>query len=369
MGTFYLKCPQKTTWHVRKCALLGGSPAVWIPGCERVAMDILELPVTSKGNRYVLVVQDYFTKFVNLYPLHSHSQITHQSAQTFAHCLLEDYVLLHGVPETVHSDQGQQFESEVVQTLCRLLNIKKTRTTAYHPQSDGMVERFNRTLIDQLAKTLLTYGGEWDDYVKHVAFTYNTTTHSCTRFTPFFLTHGREAQVPSDVLLPTRALDTQSLSVAFSGARMHSEMAHDRQKLYHDEASRHQPYELGAMVWLRNPVESRMKLVMDSCGELGLTYRIVNPFDANEKAQVVHYDRLRPYLLPVTHSQPLSDVHSQLSVSMESGVSGGAGLASPQTGLSALSDSRCSGESFGPSVSRTGRACKHPGHLRDFVMF
>uniref|UniRef100_A0A3Q3J9V0 Integrase catalytic domain-containing protein n=1 Tax=Monopterus albus TaxID=43700 RepID=A0A3Q3J9V0_MONAL len=254
------------------CALLGGSPAVWIPG-RRVAMDILELPVTSKGNRYVLVIQDYFTKFVNLYPLHN------QSAQTVAHCLFEDYVLLHGVPETVHSDQGWQFESEVVQTLCRLLNIKKTRTT-----------RFNRTLIDQLAKTLLTYGGEWDDYVKHVAFAYNTTTHSCTRFTPFFLTHGREARVPSDVLLPTHALDTQvlgshaefvsslleSLSVAFSGARMHSEMAHDRQKLYHDEASRHRPYELGAMVWLSNPVESRMKLAPHWKGP----YKIIQVMDS-----------------------------------------------------------------------------------------
>ncbi|KAL0157405.1 hypothetical protein M9458_048651, partial [Cirrhinus mrigala] len=189
---------------------------------ERVAMDILELP----------------------------------SAQTVAHCLFEDYVLLHGVPETLHSDQGRQFEAEVVQTLCHLLNIKKTRTTPYNPKSDGMIERFNRTLIDQLAKTLLTYGGEWDDYVKHVAFAYNTTTHSSTRFTPFFLTHGREARVPADVLLPTRALDSQMsvshaefvsslltrLNSAFSGARMHSEAAHDRQKLYHDVGLRHRPY-------------------------------------------------------------------------------------------------------------------------------
>ncbi|KAL0172287.1 hypothetical protein M9458_032598, partial [Cirrhinus mrigala] len=73
---------------------------------------------------------------------------------------------------------------------------------------------------------------------------------------------------------------------------MHSEAAHDRQKLYHDVGLRHRPYAVGAMVWLHNPVESRRKLaphwkgpykivqVMDSCGELGLTYQIVNPFDA-----------------------------------------------------------------------------------------
>ncbi|KAK3510273.1 hypothetical protein QTP70_032592, partial [Hemibagrus guttatus] len=228
------------------------------------------------------------------------------SAQTVARCLFEDYVLIHGVPETLHSDQGRQFEVEVVQNLCHLLNIKKTRTTSYHPKSDGMVERFNWTLIDQLAKTLLTYRGEWDDYVKHVAFAYNTTTHSTTRFTLYFLTHGREARVPADVLLPTCSLDSQmsashaefvsslltKLNSAFSSARMHGDAAHNCQKLYHDASLRHQPYDVGAMVWLHNPVESRMKLaphwkgpyriaqVMDSCGEQGLTYRIENPFDS-----------------------------------------------------------------------------------------
>ncbi len=84
---------------------------------------------------------DYFTKFVNLYPL------PNQSAQTVAYCLFDDYVLFHGIPETLHKDQGRQFEAEVVQTLCSLLKIKKTHTTPYHPQSDGMVERINRTQL------------------------------------------------------------------------------------------------------------------------------------------------------------------------------------------------------------------------------
>ena len=114
---------------------------------ERVAADIVEFPLTTKGNRYVLVVEDYFTKFVNLYSL------PNQTAQTVARCLFEDYVLVHGVPERLHTDQGRQFEAEVIQSLCQLLGITKTRTTPYNPKSDGMVERFNRTLIDQLAKT------------------------------------------------------------------------------------------------------------------------------------------------------------------------------------------------------------------------
>lgn len=77
---------------------------------------------------------------------------------------------MHGIPEVVHSDQGQQFETGVIQRLCQLLVINKTRTTPYSPKSDGMVERFNRNLIDQLAKALLSCRGEWDDYLKQVTY-------------------------------------------------------------------------------------------------------------------------------------------------------------------------------------------------------
>lgn len=121
---------------------------------ERVASYILELPVTSKGNRYVLIVEDYFTKFVNLYGL------PNQTAQSVAQCLFEDYVLIHGIPENLYSDHGRQFESEIVQRQCQLLGITKTRTAPYNPKSDGMVERLNRTLISQLANALLATGGE-----------------------------------------------------------------------------------------------------------------------------------------------------------------------------------------------------------------
>jgi len=79
-------------------ALMGGSQAT--RPFERVAADILELPVTAKGNHYVLVVEDSFTKFVNLYAL------PNQTALTVARCLFEDYVLVHGVPERLHIDQG-----------------------------------------------------------------------------------------------------------------------------------------------------------------------------------------------------------------------------------------------------------------------
>lgn len=99
--------------------------------------------------------------------------------------------------ETLHTDIGRQFESDVVRHLCKKLEVRKTHATPYNLQSDGMVERFNRTLVGQLAKTLLSC----DSFLLQVSFAYNTIVHSSTGFTPYFLTHGREAHTPVDVVL------------------------------------------------------------------------------------------------------------------------------------------------------------------------
>lgn len=233
-----------------------------------VVVDILELPITSKGNLYVLVVEDYFTKFIKLYA------ISDQKATTVAECLFGDFILEHGVMETLHTDMGRQFESDVVKHLCRMLGVQKTHTTPYNPKSDGMVERFNRTLIDQLAKTLLSCEGEWDSFLLQVAFAYNTTVHSSKGFTPYFLTHGREARTHVDVVLgPLVQGDAvwgssedfassllHRLDTAFGQAKDNNVVASERQKTYYDTRLRHEPYEVGDLVWLNYPTENRRKL-------------------------------------------------------------------------------------------------------------
>lgn len=162
---------------------------------EKIAADLTELPVTQKGNRYVLVVMDYFTKYLNLYA------VADQHVPTIAKCLFEDYVGRHGVQQGLHTDQGRQFDSDLVNELCSLLEIYKTRTSHYHAMSHGMVERANRSVKGQLAKYLYTKGGEWDNHLKLVEFAYNTRVHSSTKHTLFFLAHGREARLPADFLL------------------------------------------------------------------------------------------------------------------------------------------------------------------------
>ena len=102
------------------------------------------------------------------------------------------------VPEQLHSDQGKQFESKLISTICQLLQVKKSRTTPYHPQSDGLVERFNRTLTNMLASTAKENPFEWESHLGKVCLAYNTSVHTTTGHTPFFLMFGRQAQLLVD---------------------------------------------------------------------------------------------------------------------------------------------------------------------------
>ncbi|UYV82319.1 K02A2.6-like [Cordylochernes scorpioides] len=116
---------------------------------ERIAIDVAgPFPVTEDGNKYLLVAMDYFTKWPEVYA------IPNQEAATVARVLVDNLICRFGVPLELHSDQGRNFESEIFRELCQVLGIWKTRTTPLHPQSDGMVERFNKTMVEHLSKVV-----------------------------------------------------------------------------------------------------------------------------------------------------------------------------------------------------------------------
>ena len=94
-----------------------------------------------------MVIGDYFSRWMEAFP------IPNQEASTVADNLVDEVFLRYSAPEQLHSDQGRQFESHLMTEICKLLQIKKTRTTPYHTQINGLVERFNRTLLAMLAKT------------------------------------------------------------------------------------------------------------------------------------------------------------------------------------------------------------------------
>ena len=163
---------------------------------EMLALDILgPLPESNGGNKYLPVVADYFTKWPEVFA------IKDQKATTVARVLFDEVVSRFGVPLILHSDQGRNFESAIIKELCALLGVKKSRTTPYHPQSDGLVERLNRTLLDLLAKHVEERQRDWDEWISTVLFAYRTAKHASTGESPFKLMFGRESRTPLDVML------------------------------------------------------------------------------------------------------------------------------------------------------------------------
>ena len=128
-----------------------------------MAVDLLgSLPESKNGNHYVLVVGDYFSRWMEALP------VPNQEASTVAEKLVDEVFLRFSPPEQLHSDQGRQFESNLMMEVCKLLQINKTRTTPYHPQCDGLVKRFNRTLLNMLATCTEDHPGDWEQHIRKV---------------------------------------------------------------------------------------------------------------------------------------------------------------------------------------------------------
>ncbi len=274
-----------------------------------VATDIVgPFPESPTGNTYILVAANYFTRWVEAYA------IPNQEASTVATKLMDEMFCRFGVPDQLHSDQGRQFESDLVQELCRVLHIRKSRTTPYHPQSDGLVERLNRTLLSMMATTVRDHPEEWECHLPKLCMAYNTSVQPTTGFAPFSLMFGRKARIPLDVAFATPMAEAQSpsqfaqqltdsLRHAYQQVRDRMGGKLKRQKELYDRRVHGQPFQEGDLVWLHTTVIPRGRSRKLHCPWTG-PYRVVKRVsDAVYRVQdtrgrrrrlVVHFDRLKP---------------------------------------------------------------------------
>ena len=150
----------------------GGTLSVGRPW-QQVAVDLVgPMPTTPSGNKWILVLTDHFTRWQNALPLQS------ATAPAIAQALDQRVFTYFGLPEVIHSDRGTQFESELFTELCALWRVDKTRTSPYHPQSNGIVERGNRTLGDALRCLLLEQNKrqeDWDELLHHIMRSFRAT--------------------------------------------------------------------------------------------------------------------------------------------------------------------------------------------------
>ncbi|UYV63495.1 K02A2.6-like [Cordylochernes scorpioides] len=240
--------------------------------------------------------------------------VQYQEASTVSEALLQDWVCIFGVPRILHSDQGRNFESNIFQELCRRLGIEKTRTTPLHPQSDGMVERFNRTLTQHLTMFVDKNQRDWDQHLPMLLMAYRSAEHESTGHSLARMLFGHELRMPCDVLLgrPEETFENTNEYISHLEERMLTIHQWAREKLHfssekmkdrYNFKTSHKTYKEGEMVWLYNPQRKKglsPKLQYQWEGPYKIIkclndviYRIQKT--RTSKPKVVHYNRLAPF--------------------------------------------------------------------------
>ena len=287
--------------HGRLQKVIAGAPM------DLVAIDILSgLPVATDGSKHILVVTDYFTKWVEAYSLPD------QEASTCMTILYQNFFSRFGLPRQLHSDQGRNFESHLFADLCKITGIRRTRTTPFHPRSDGQTERMNRTLLQMLRTCASDSPKEWPSRLPAILAAYRMTQHKTTGVTPNMAMLGREVLLPC-TLIAAPPEESDTVTTQFAAAfRDNMREAHHRvrvatqysaktQRTYFDQHIKPIKFALHQLVWLYWPRplirQKKRKLQQLWTGPWRITafkseLVVVVQHVRNHKKQTVHVDRL-----------------------------------------------------------------------------
>lgn len=244
---------QKSKPHGPKKVPLGSMPIgkPW----EFVATDILKVPVSTKGRQYILVFQDYFTKFLYAVP------IADQSAATITD-EFKQLCSVFGAPSVIHSDQGGCFESKLFGETLEVLGVRKSHTSAYNPKCNGMVERSNRSIL-QLLRCLCSEVSDWEEKLPFAVMAFNSHVHTSTGMTPSRLMFARDLSVKPPISSSSCAkyydITTYVKKLEADYVRAHEivhqrleAMAQDAKNYYDRTTAQRQSLQPGEEVLLRN---------------------------------------------------------------------------------------------------------------------
>ena len=281
---------------------------------DRLCTDILgPLPLTAKGNRYILVVTDSFSKWTEVFA------IPDETAYTCANVILNEVICRYGCPLSLHTDQGRNFESNIFKELCKMLEIRKTRTTPRNPKCNGQTERYNKTLISMIKAYIKGEQNNWDENLGCLAGAYRATPHDSTTLTPNMLMLGREIRLPHEVVFGSSVSENKYDNVANYGeyvidlknklqkahdvTRLHLDKVAERQKEHYDLNVQFVSYKVGDLVWLLNEVRElgvcpKLQPAFTGpyvvSGKLGPA-TIELQLDQHGKKRVIHHDKLKRY--------------------------------------------------------------------------
>ena len=293
-----------------------------------VSVDFLHLEPSAGGTQYILVVMDHFTRYAQAYATKD------KSAKTAAEKLYNDFILRFGLPETIHHDQGGEFENKLFYHLDKLIRTCHSRTTPYYPQGNGQVERFDRTLLSMLRTLPEKHKSRWRDHLNKMVHAYNCTRNDSTGYAPFFLLFGRHPRLPIDLMFnlkPPPGFSSypeyvkkwrSTMSEAYKVASETAQRNDQRGKKQYDKKVRNIVLMPGDRVLVRNMSEwggpgklrayweDEVHIVVEQKDKNIPMYK-VRPESGAKKSRVLHRNLLLPFTyLPVDESslkEPYSD--------------------------------------------------------------
>ena len=161
--------------------------------CQDWCVDLCgPFPLSHNGNRYACIFMDRFSRFPEAFG------IKDKRAETVAKVLVEQIVCRYGCPRTLLSDRGGEFLSELSNEIYRLMNIKKLNTSGYRPQTNGMVEKFNHTLVQSISQYIRADQRDWDEFLPYACFQYRSSKNETTNESPYYLLFYRDMKMPLD---------------------------------------------------------------------------------------------------------------------------------------------------------------------------
>ena len=222
--------------------------------------------------------------------------------------LVEQFVSRFGVPRSLHSDQGREFESDLIAHLCKLLHINKTRTVPFNPKSDGLVERGHRT-VKQMPTTMVNeVRNDWDDHLPYIMMAYRASVHEVTKCTPNLLMLNHETNLPIDLMMgappetpvcPVHYVEwvREASEHAFQFVQNNLKTSAEQQKKLYDRKSGFPKFEVGSSVWRYYPPRGRLKFGKGWEGPYLVTGKVNRlcyqiQTTQNSRSIVVHVDHL-----------------------------------------------------------------------------
>ena len=307
------KCQLRKTHHAEPPLLLTPLPQTSEPN-QRVHADLFgPLKTSGDGKKYILVMTDAFTKYVELVA------IPNKEAATTASALFNRWFCRYGVPVEIVTDQGREFVNQLSEELFKLLGVLHTTTTPRHPQCNAQAEVANKTIAKYLNSFVNEATTDWELFLPPLMFSYNTSFHKSIQTTPFFLLHGVTPRLPA---FPAPDLqrkfygesDTaelhQRMLYARDLARRCNEVATDQMKVFHDAHSRSHDFKVGQWVLLdeHSFLHKNTKLAPKYSGpHYVLRVKPGNVVELklkNGKHLIVNACRLKSYVFPLPDAQP-----------------------------------------------------------------